>query len=76
MKKTLTVNIPDELWVDEFTKGLTAQYNYDGPSKIWVKTLESSISPQWFEAEPELDPTDFEIEVDCNIWDRKLLIST
>lgn len=31
-----TKKIPDELWVDNFSKGLTATYVYDGPDKVYV----------------------------------------
>lgn len=36
MKKTFNYNVPDELWVDNFSKGLIASATYDGPETINV----------------------------------------
>lgn len=51
MEKTLTIPVPNELWVDDFSENKTEQFNYSGPSKIWfiiqnleIKTIVSRIS--------------------------------
>lgn len=36
MKKTFTYNVPNELWVNDFSDGLTAAATYDGPETIDV----------------------------------------
>lgn len=57
MKKTLTIKVPDELWVNKFEKNLTKTFEYDGPASFWIKTRMEAITPSAFEEEPELiDP--------------------
>jgi len=67
MKKTLTIKVPNQLWVDDFTENKTAKFQYDGPSKIWVKSVNGTLVPTVYEEEPESDPTEatkiFPIEI-------------
>lgn len=54
MKKTLTIKVPDELWVNKFEKNLTKTYEYDGPAHIWILAKDENIAATAFENEPEL----------------------
>ena len=36
MKKKFTFNIPDEMWVDNFSKNLTMDSTYEGPETLYV----------------------------------------
>lgn len=53
MKKTLTIKVPDELWVNKFEKNLTKTYEYDGPSSFWIVSKDENIAPTAYENEPE-----------------------
>ena len=52
MKKTLTIKVPNQLWVDDFTENKTETFQYDGPSKIWIKSVNGEITPNFYEEEP------------------------
>lgn len=54
MNKTLTIKVPDELWVNKFEKNLTKTFEYDGPASFWVKIRMDAIQPEAFEQEPVL----------------------
>jgi len=52
MQKTITVNVPDELWVSGFTQNKTAEFTYNGPDNIWVVIDNNFISPTYYTEEP------------------------
>lgn len=43
MKKKFTYNVPDEMWVDNFSKNLTANATYEGSNTIYVLVSGSSV---------------------------------
>lgn len=53
MKKTLTINVPDELWVNSFEQNLTKTFEYDGPETIWFVSRGEFINPSFTTEEPE-----------------------
>lgn len=52
MQKTITVNVPDELWVSGFTQNKTADFTYNGPEVIWVVIDSNFVSPTYYTEEP------------------------
>ena len=52
MQKTITVNVPDELWVSGFTQNKTAEFTYNGPDRIWVVIDNNIVSPSYYTEEP------------------------
>lgn len=64
MEKILTLNVPNELWVNNFSENKTATYTYSGPSTVWL-VIESngSISDSVFDAEPETTKTKIEVDI-------------
>ena len=52
MQKTITVNVPDELWVSGFTQNKTADFTYNGPEVIWVVIDNNFVSPTYYTEEP------------------------
>lgn len=52
MQKTITVNVPDELWVDGFTQNKTAEFTYNGPDTIWAVIDNNFVSPTYYTEEP------------------------
>lgn len=52
MQKTITVNVPDELWVIGFTQNKTAEFTYNGPEVIWAVIDNNFISPTYYIEEP------------------------
>jgi hypothetical protein len=52
MQKTITVNVPDELWVSGFTQNKTAEFTYNGPDRIWAVIEENFVSPTYYTEEP------------------------
>jgi len=64
MEKILTLNVPNELWVNDFSENETVQYTYTGPAKVWLTAeVDQSISGQIFETEPETEKTKIEIDI-------------
>lgn len=53
MNKTLTIKVPNELWVNEFDKNLTKTYEYNGPATFWIVSKDENIAPTAYENEPE-----------------------
>lgn len=67
MEKTLTIPIPNELWVNDFSENKTAQFNYSGPNKVWfviqqadTKIIVSRVST----TEPVLQANEFVVPVE------------
>jgi hypothetical protein len=52
MEKLFTYNIPDEIWVDNFSKNLTVTTTYKGPKTIYVLVDGESII-SWSETDYE-----------------------
>ena len=64
MEKILTLNVPNELWVNDFSENKTVQYTYTGPNKVWLTAeFDQSISGDIFETEPETQKTKIEIDI-------------
>lgn len=63
MEKTITVRIPNEIWVDDFSANKTATFQYNGPEKIWVIVEEDNTVNTYSETEPELSSNRTSIEV-------------
>lgn len=78
MKKKFTFKIPDEMWVDNFSKNLTASATYEGPDKIYVLISGNSViswSPENYEFYNK--DTSEVIELDANVHtDVAYLITT
>lgn len=36
MQKTITLAVPNELWVDDFSNGDVQDFTYDGPDTVWL----------------------------------------
>lgn len=53
MKKTITLNVPNELWVDDYSQNKTAKFVYEGPSVIWVLHTNEGNITGFSEQEPE-----------------------
>lgn len=54
MQKTLTIKVPDELWVNKFEKNQTKTYEYDGPESFWISIKDEHIALTAFEDEPTI----------------------
>jgi hypothetical protein len=52
MKKTINLNVPNELWVDDFSEGKTQSFTYDGPEKLWLSYAEDGQALSVSEQEP------------------------
>lgn len=52
MQKTITLNVPDELWVSGFTLNKTAEFTYNGPETIWTVIDNNFVSPSYYTEEP------------------------
>lgn len=65
MEKTVTVKIPNQLWVDDFSANKTAPFVYNGPAKVWLVVQEdNSVQTDYYEQEPTAQPTQKAIEID------------
>ena len=64
MEKIITVKIPNEIWVDDFSANKTATFNYNGPAKVWVIVNEDNSVNSFTETEPELQAGKSAVEVD------------
>jgi hypothetical protein len=58
MEKTLTIKIPNELWVNDFSENKTADFTYSGPDKVWFLVEKTGVSvtvnPVTYTAEPQV----------------------
>ena len=58
MEKTLTIKIPNELWVNDFSENKTADFTYSGPDKVWFLVEKTGISvivsPVTYTTEPQV----------------------
>ena len=64
MEKIITVKIPNEIWVDDFSENKTATFQYNGPAKIWTIIEEDNTVNSYSESEPVLSGNRTFIEVD------------
>ena len=58
MEKTLTIKIPNELWVNDFSENKTSDFTYSGPDKVWFLVEKTGtnviVSPVTYTTEPEV----------------------
>ena len=58
MEKTLTIKIPNELWVNDFSENKTADFTYSGPDKVWFLVEKTGVnvivSPVTYTVEPQV----------------------
>jgi hypothetical protein len=58
MEKTLTIKIPNELWVNDFSENKTADFTYSGPDRVWLLVEKTGVSvtvnPVTYTAEPQV----------------------
>jgi len=68
MEKTLTIKIPNELWVNDFSENKTADFTYSGPDKVWflVEKTDTSVivSPVTYAAEPQVRENQIAVAVE------------
>lgn len=68
MEKTLTIKIPNELWVDDFSENKTADFTYSGPDKIWFLVQKTGInvlvSPVTYTIEPQVRENEIAVPVE------------
>jgi hypothetical protein len=65
MEKTVTIKIPNELWVDDFSANKTAPFTYSGPAKVWLVVQEdNTVHADYYEEEPVVQATQKTIEID------------
>jgi hypothetical protein len=43
MKKEFTINVPDELWVDEWNEEKTRTWTYEGTEKLWITVSHRNV---------------------------------
>lgn len=57
MEKTLTLKVPNELWVNDFSQNKTATYTYTGPDKVWllVEPNTGTVFDELYEIKPDAD---------------------
>lgn len=53
MNKTITLKVPNELWVDDFSQNKTASFEYDGPDVLWLTHTDAGQLLGFAEQEPE-----------------------
>lgn len=64
MEKILTLNIPNELWVNDFSENATASYTYTGPERVWLVIEPSySITGEVYDTEPNTDKIKLEVDI-------------
>jgi hypothetical protein len=69
MEKTFTINVPDQLWVDDWSNNKTETYTYTGPEKLYVLINDKTDSIILYSTEEIVIPeesNDFVIEVNAN----------
>ena len=68
MEKTLTIKIPNELWVNDFSENKTADFTYSGPDKIWFLVQKTGInvlvSPVTYTTEPQVRENEVAVPVE------------
>jgi hypothetical protein len=68
MEKTLTIKIPNELWVNDFSENKTADFIYSGPDKIWFLVEKTGVSvmvsPVTYIAEPQVGENQVAVPVE------------
>lgn len=68
MEKTLTIKIPNELWVNDFSENKTADFTYSGPDKVWFLVEKTGVnvivSPVTYTAEPQVGENQVAVPVE------------
>lgn len=52
MKKTIELNVPNELWVNDFSEAKKASFVYEGPEVIWLTAQDGMLLPSFSTEEP------------------------
>jgi hypothetical protein len=52
MQKQFTINVPDELWVDQWTEEKTQTWTYDGPDNYYITLNRNHEIQFWSDVEP------------------------
>lgn len=57
MEKTLTLKVPNELWVNDFSQNKTTNYTYTGPDRVWliVEVNTGTVFDKIYETKPDAD---------------------
>jgi hypothetical protein len=68
MEKTLTIKIPNELWVNDFSENKTADFTYSGPDKVWFLVEKTGVSvivsPVTYTSEPQVSENQVAVPVE------------
>lgn len=64
MEKTITANVPNELWVADFSANKTANFNYNGPQNLWIIVEQDNSVVDYSETEPALSENKTAVVVD------------
>lgn len=68
MEKTLTIKIPNKLWVYDFSENKTADFTYSGPDKVWflIEKIDTRVyvSPVTFTTEPQVRENEIAVAIE------------
>lgn len=64
MEKTITVRIPNEIWVNDFSENRTASFTYNGPDRVWIIIEKDNQVNSYTETEPILSEGRTAVEID------------
>lgn len=68
MKKTFTMRIPNEIYIDDFSENKTVEYEYDGPETLLIETYGDGGCLSIVEERKENpSPEIIYVEIDANI---------
>lgn len=78
MQKNVTVKVPNELWINDFSQNLTRQFTYDGPDKIWIIVSPNNVINGVSTEQPvegQFDPGSTVVEIDISTASEDKLIA-
>lgn len=64
MEKTITVKIPNEIWVNDFSENKTATFTYNGPDVVWIIVEDDNTVNSYSESMPTLQGNQTSVEID------------
>ena len=68
MEKTLTIKIPNKLWVNDFSENKTADFTYSGPDKVWflIEKIDTRVyvSSATYTTEPQIRENEVAVAVE------------
>ena len=68
MEKTLTIKIPNKLWVYDFSENKTADFTYSGPDKVWflIEKIDTRVyvNPITYITEPQVRENEVAVAVE------------